>query len=191
MPDPAKHPSDVSADEPALAGLMDDYLAGRLEAFDGIYAALAGRIRGYLLSLCRNATLADDLVQETFLQMHRSRQTYDPARPVTPWLFAIARHVYLMHRRGTARRLRFEDRLAVDAAHAPRAADDASAWIDRDQIDRALGRVPADQRTAVVMHHVEGWSFAEIAVKCGIKVNAAKTRAFRGIRHLREQLARR
>jgi RNA polymerase sigma-70 factor (ECF subfamily) len=191
MPDPAKHPSDVSADDLVLAGLMDDYLAGRLDAFDGIYTALAGRIRGYLLSLCRNATVADDLLQETFLQMHRSRHTYDPGRPVTPWLFASARHVYLMHRRGTARRLRFEDRLALDAAHAPQATDDPSAWIDRDHVEHALRRVPADQRTAVVMHHVQGWSFAEIAAKCGIKVNAAKTRAFRGIRHLREQLARR
>lgn len=169
---------------------MGGYLAGRIDAFDGLYAALAGRIRGYLTSLCRNSTLADDLVQETFMQLHRSRHTYEPGRPVAPWVFAIARHVYLMHNRGTHRRLRFEERLAGEVARAPQ-VDEASAWIDRDALADALKNVPADQRDAVMLHHVEGWSFGEIADRLGIKGNAAKTRAFRGMRTLREHLARR
>jgi DNA-directed RNA polymerase specialized sigma24 family protein len=60
--------------ESALCDLMQGYLDGRIDAFDGLYAALSGRIRGYLLSQCRNPTLAD-LLRETFLQMHRSRRT--------------------------------------------------------------------------------------------------------------------
>ncbi len=71
--------------EDELNALMQRYLEGRIEAFDGLYDALAGRLRGYLLS--------------TFMQVHRSRRTYEPGRPVTPWIFAIARHVYLMNRR--------------------------------------------------------------------------------------------
>ena len=98
-----------------LPALMQAYLDGRIEAFDALYEALAGRIRGYLASLCRDAALADDLAQETFLQMHRSRRTYEPGRPVAPWVFAIAYHVYLMNRRRTGRRLRFEETLAADA----------------------------------------------------------------------------
>jgi RNA polymerase sigma-70 factor, ECF subfamily len=177
--------------EDDLVALMDGYLAGRIEAFDGIYAVLAGRLRGYLMSLCRNATTADDLLQETFMQLHRSRHTYEPGRPVAPWAFAIARHVYLMHRRGTYRRLRFEERLAAEATANPAITDPPAAWADRDQVDRALKGVPADQRHAVVLHHLEGWTFSEIAERFGIKVNAAKTRAFRGIRSMREHLARR
>jgi RNA polymerase sigma-70 factor, ECF subfamily len=176
--------------EDELVQLMDGYLAGRLEAFDGIYAALAGRLRGYLVSLTRNATAADDLLQETFMQLHRSRHTYEPGRPVTPWAFAIARHMYLMHRRGAYRRLRFEERLAADTgATAHRGSD--SAWIDRDAVERALKDVPQDQRDAVVLHHLQGWSFAEIAERFGIRVNAAKTRAFRGMRAMRKHLAKR
>src|SRR5262245_66270789 len=94
---------------------MQGYLGGRIDAFDGLYDALAGRLRGYLLSLCRDAALADDLTQETFLQLHRSRRTYEPGRPVTPWVFAIARHVYLMNRRATASRLSFEASVAAEA----------------------------------------------------------------------------
>ena len=92
---------------------MAGYLAGRLDAFDGLYALIAPRIRSYLLGQCRDSGLADDLVQETFLQLHRSRRTYEPGRPVTPWVFAIARHVYLMHRRRTGRRLKFHPYLAA------------------------------------------------------------------------------
>ena len=72
---------------------MQAYLDGDIEAFDALYGAFAGRLRGYLLSQCRDATLADDLLQETFMQIHRSRRTYQPGRPVTPWIYAIARHV--------------------------------------------------------------------------------------------------
>jgi RNA polymerase sigma-70 factor (ECF subfamily) len=178
---------DLDTAERELCALMQRYLAGELEAFDGIYGALAGRVRGYLLSQCRDAARADDLLQETFLQLHRSRRTYEPGRPVTPWVFAIARHVYLMHRRSTGRRLRFEDALAADRS-GDRARDDERTIVHADQIEHALRDVPADQRDALLLHHVEGWSFVEIAGRLGIRVNAAKTRAFRGMRKMREQL---
>jgi RNA polymerase sigma-70 factor (ECF subfamily) len=179
---------EVDPAEQALCALMQGYLDGRLEAFDGVYAALSGRIRGYLLSQCRDAARADDLLQETFLQMHRSRRTYEPGRPVTPWVFAIARHVYLMHRRSSGRRLRFEETLAADVRSSDVAHDDVRTLIETDEVRRALRQVPADQRDALLLHHVEGWSFAEIAARLGIRVNAAKTRAFRGMKKMRDQL---
>jgi len=175
----------VPDSEHALCLAMEAYLDGRMEGFDALHAALAGRIRGYLLSLCRDRTLAEDLTQDTFLQMHRSRRTYEPGRPVTPWVFAIARHVYLMHRRSTGRRLRFESTLAADAMSDQTMLDGSSAFADADAVQRALSDVPDDQREALLLHHVEGWSFSEIATRLGIRVNAAKTRAFRGMRKMR------
>lgn len=167
---------------------MNRYLEGHLDAFDGLYAALAARLRRYFIAQCRDGALADDLVQETFLQLHRSRRTYQPGRPVTPWAYAIARHVYLMNRRSTGRRLRFYETIARQLHAADVVHDDVQALADQDAVRRALETVPADQRHALEMHHVEGWSFAEIAERLGIRVNAAKTRAFRGMRKLKEQL---
>ncbi len=175
--------------EAELVRQMTGYLDGHLDAFDALHAALSGRLRGYLVSLCRDRATADDLLQETFLQMHRSRRTYEPGRPVTPWAFAIARHVYLMHRRRTVRRLRFEDALAAETRRQDAPMDDAAALADRD-LHRALDALPADQRRAMLMHHVEGHSFLEIASQLGVKVNAAKTRAFRGMRRMRDLLGR-
>ena len=167
---------------------MQAYLDGQIEAFDALYAAFAGRLRGYLLSQCRDATLADDLLQETFMQIHRSRRTYQPGRPVTPWLYAIARHVYLMKRRSAGRRVRFEERLVADARSSDVSHDALETIVEGDQVRRALRDVPADQRQALLMHHVEGWSFGRLAARFGIRVNAAKTRAFRGMKKMREHL---
>jgi RNA polymerase sigma-70 factor (ECF subfamily) len=181
---------DVGPDpsEAELCDRMKAYLGGDIDAFDALYAAFAGRLRGYLLSQCRDAALADDLVQETFMQIHRSRRTYEPGRPVTPWVYAIARHVYLMNRRSTGRRVRFEERLVADARSDDVPHDALDTIVDGDEVRRALKGVPADQREALLMHHVEGWSFVEIAARLGIRVNAAKTRAFRGMKKMREHL---
>ena len=122
------------------------------------------------------------------MQIHRSRRTYEPGRPVTPWVFAIARHVYLMRRRSAGRRLRFEEALAAEAKSNDVPRDDLRALVEKDEVRRALDQVPADQREALLLHHVEGWSFVEIAARLGIRVNAAKTRAFRGMKKMRGQL---
>ena len=179
---------DVDPSEAELCTHMQAYLDGRIEGFDALYAAFAGRLRGYLLSQCRDAALADDLLQETFMQIHRSRRTYQPGRPVTPWFYAIARHVYLMKRRSAGRRLRFEERLVADARSSDVSHDALETIADGDAVRRALRGVPADQRQALLMHHVAGWSFVEIAERLGIRVNAAKTRAFRGVKKMRERL---
>ena len=84
--------------------------------------------------------------------------------------------------------MRFEDGLAADAQSSDATHDAFGAMVAGDRIRRALRDVPADQRQALLMHHVEGWSFVEIAARLGIRVNAAKTRAFRGMKKMREHL---
>src|SRR5687767_1442145 len=87
-----------------LRALMREYQAGRFEAFDELYVLLAPTLRRYLLGQTRDTARADDLLQDTFLQLHRARHTYDPSYPLTPWAIAIARHVWLMDRRTQSRR---------------------------------------------------------------------------------------
>ena len=65
-----------------LIELMVAYQRGELEAFEGLFVALSTQVRNYLASLARSIDRADDLLQETFLQVHRSRQTYAAPRPV-------------------------------------------------------------------------------------------------------------
>ena len=173
------------AEDQRLRELMREYQSGRFEAFDEIYASIAPALRRYLLSQARDAAKADDLVQETFLQMHRARHTYDPSFPLMPWAMAIARHVWLMDRRTLSRRPWAPD--DVTAMELPVRAE-AASLADRVEVRRALGQVAPARRDAVIQHHLLGFSFKEIAERAGIAETAAKLRSSRGMAQLRALL---
>jgi RNA polymerase sigma-70 factor, ECF subfamily len=169
-----------------LQAQMVAYQAGRVEAFDALYVALAPELRAYLLAVCRDAARADDLVQETFLRLHRARATYQPGLPLRPWVRGIARRVYLMDRRAALRRGRREDAAAADA---PPLLAAASRPGERPGLERALAGVPADARRPFLLHHLFGFSFAEIAARLGIQPGAAKVRSSRARLRLRALLS--
>lgn len=172
-------------DEERLRELMVAYQGGGYEAFEALYASLIGPVRGWLTSVTRDATRAEDLAQDTFLQIHRARHTYDSAYPVMPWVMAIARHVYLMDRRTASRRpLYVSGEQAAERAVPP----DVDRRIHGAPVRDALRRISPDRRGAVLLHHVGGWSFREIARKFGISDAAAKLRSSRAVRQLRNVL---
>lgn len=173
------------SDDSELRALMVAYQSGRFEAFDEIYARLAPSLRRYLQAHVQELSRVDDLLQETFLQMHRARATFDSAFPLMPWVIAIARHVWLMDRRAASRRPRaIED---VSAMDVPVRAE-AAAFAERTDLRRALAQVASPQRDAIVQHHVWGLSFKEIAERAGIAETAAKLRSSRGMAKLRAVL---
>jgi RNA polymerase sigma-70 factor (ECF subfamily) len=173
------------AEDARLRELMREYQSGRFEAFDDIYASIAPALRRYLLSQARDAAKADDLVQETFLQIHRARHTYDPAFPLLPWVMAIARHVWLMDRRTLSRRPWAPH--DVTTLEVP-VRGEAASFADREDLRRALGNLAPAKRDAMLRHHVLGLSFKEIAERAGIAETAAKLRSSRGMAQLRNLL---
>jgi RNA polymerase sigma-70 factor, ECF subfamily len=92
-------PQEPSPEDPDLRRLMAAYQAGSVEAFDRLHDALVGDLKAFLIGLSRDPVRADDLLQETFLQIHRSRAVHTPGEPVRPWVFAIARRVSVTARR--------------------------------------------------------------------------------------------
>jgi len=174
-------------DSERIAEAMVAYQAGDASAFDRLYAALGPVLRRYLQSLARDATRVDDLVQETFLQLHRARRTYDPTRPVVPWALAIARHVFLMECR-TRRRKGDLDAAELDLSIAAAGSGHDEAVIARERLQRGLSGLTPGTRRAVLLHHVQGWSFREVAQRLGINSAAAKLRASRGMHALRSRL---
>lgn len=165
------------------ADLMGRYQAGDIDAFDRLYATLAPPLLQYLTSLSRDATLARDLLQECFLQMHRARRSYRPGLPLRPWVFAIARHVWLMDRRTRSRRPSADTSLE-DLPVPP----DVARLADRQTLARALANVLPERREALLLHHVWGFTFAEIGQLLGIRADAAKLRSSRGMADLRREL---
>jgi RNA polymerase sigma-70 factor (ECF subfamily) len=167
--------------EDDLAVLMVAYQAGELPAFERLYALLAADLQAYFAASVRDATLARDLVQDTFLEVHRSRHTYLPSLPVRPWLFGIARHVLGRHRRGAWRRSRHEEPLGERLVSVPPA-------VQQHDVLHALAQIPPSRREPWVLHHIHGLSFQQIADHIGIGVVAAKLRSSRAMRALRQAL---
>lgn len=167
---------------------MAEYQAGSVNAFDRLHDVLAPDLKAYLTALCRDPTRADDLLQETFLQIHRSRAVHTPGEPVRPWVFAIAKRVFLMYRRAAMRRERNELRSSVNAGGSSPAGTDVERLQARQQVEFVLRRAHADGRRVFLLHHLFGFSFKEIGAKLGIRTGTAKIRSSRAASFMRSLL---
>src|ERR1700680_4036113 len=127
---------------------MIGYQGGSLEAFQEIYAQLAAAVRRHLSHLAGGSEIADDLRQETFLQMHRSRAAYNPAYAVKPWVFGLARNVFLMNRRA-ARRWANVHESREDLPEFP-VFPEADRLGSQDEIQRCMADLPPDQAEALL-----------------------------------------
>jgi RNA polymerase sigma-70 factor, ECF subfamily len=176
----------MSEGDEQLRALMIRYQGGSLEAFQEIYGQLAAAVRRYLFHLTRGSGIADDMLQETFLQMHRSRAAYNPTYAVRPWVFGLARNVFLMNRRA-ARRWASVHESREELPEFP-VLPEADCFGSRDEIRRGIACLSADQAEALLLHHEWGFSFDEIAGMLGITAAAARARASRGMGYLRVAL---
>ncbi len=169
---------------------MIQYQAGEIAGFELLYERLAPRLRGWLgRQRVDLGADVEDLLQESFLQIHRSRHTYSPERPVEPWAFAIARHVYLMDRRTRLRKQARERHDPTDRADP--AAPSLESGIDaRRRVGQALAATTGKRRTSVLLHHLWGFSFREIGRLLRVRPDAAKRQASRGVGDLRRELER-
>jgi RNA polymerase sigma-70 factor (ECF subfamily) len=163
---------------------MTRYQRGDIEAFEELYGRTLAMFRGYLGALTRDRSRTADLVQESYLQVHRSRHTYDPTQPVRPWMLAIARHVWLTDNRWRRRRLSREMVGLESLPEVPVPAE-VEGLAARDVLMRALALLPADRREALVLHHVYGLSFREIGHVVGVSEGGARIRASRAMAELR------
>jgi RNA polymerase sigma-70 factor, ECF subfamily len=78
--------------EDSLDQAMDRYAQGDETAFSVLYAGLALKLRSFLMRLTGAPPLAEDLLQETFMRIHRARGVFEPGAAVVPWVYAIARN---------------------------------------------------------------------------------------------------
>ncbi|HMV67632.1 MAG TPA: RNA polymerase sigma factor [Myxococcota bacterium] len=166
--------------------LMADY-ADRDDpvAFEQIYRRYVSPLCALFSRTGSNDAESRDLVQQTFLQLHRARRDYRRGERVRPWLYAIAMNVG----RGAVRtaRRRMVDPEPIEEVDAVEAVRPSSAPEDV-SVQRALSKLPADQRDVIVLHWFGGLEFAEIAGVVDASLSAVKVRAHRGYVRLRELL---
>jgi RNA polymerase sigma-70 factor (ECF subfamily) len=173
---------------------MAAYARGDEGAFQRLFARLAPSVHGYFRRAVRSEAAADDLLQTTFLKLHRARLRWRTGEPVRPWLFGIAARVradHLRHEasRGVVLQAPREDQ-EDEQAEPGEGPEDAAAGAQRAaRVRTALETLPESQRTVVELHRFHGLSFAEIASALHTTEGAVKLRAFRAYGALRAALA--
>ncbi len=148
----------------------------RLSLFRSIFDGNAGYVAASLGRLGIAPDDRDDLVSEIFVRVHRELATYDPARPVRPWLFAFAARVASEHRR-LARHRR---EVIGEVVDAPSMAPPPDRMLEHQQAKRlvndALEALDLDKRTVFVLHDLDETSVPEIARVLGIAEGTAYSR---------------
>jgi len=169
--------------------LMAAYVGGDRDAFGELFGRYAAMITRTMRRQIRQPEDCNELVQQTFLQLHRARRDFDLSRKLRPWLMTIAFNLRREYFRKRMRRP--EAPLEVEPV-AP--ADDRGDIIERKEdvakLRSALAALPDGQREVIELHWFEHISFPEIAATMGLSVSAVKVRAHRGYKAMRAHLQR-
>ena len=190
----------MTADEPADAGdeaLMLSYARGAAAAFDMLYARHRGGVYRYVLRHCGNADVADEIFQDVWMNVIRTRSTYAATSRFSAWLYTLAHNRLVDHWRaaGHANTVSIDGDEqvsdAVTALPAARADEPDERAEQRDvaaKLRMALARIPPLQRDALLLQQESGLSLLEIATLTGVGVETVKSRLRYAVAKLRGEL---
>jgi len=184
-----------NSDEKLSASLVTNLECG----FEQVVLAYQHRLYGFALRLSGNPEDAEEIAQDTFVRAYHALTTYTPPQTATlqlrPWLFQIALNVF----RNRVRQVR-PKQVSLDADEGGPAD-----WLEADRLDqpeqvavnvereRALSllidSLPEHFRIAIVLRHIEGLSYIEMAALLGHPVGTLKAHVHRGVKHLQQALA--
>ena len=177
-------------------------MAAATNGDDASFGLLVDRHRTQLVQhlsrMVQNPAIAEELAQDVFLRIHRSRASWTPSAKFTTWLFRISTNVAYNHFRDQRHHNR-NTSLDRDQAGAlpkrdyPNPGPSVEQQLVRNvrvlQIQQAIAQLPWKQRSAVLMHKYDELDYAQIAEVLGCTQSAVKALMFRAYEALREQLA--
>ena len=166
--------------------LMAAYQGGDFGAATMLIEQLSPQLHRFFVGQLASRRDADDLLQETWLLIHKVRHTYRAGEPVMPWFYGIARHVRVNHYRRSSRIALHEEQVetASDLPEPTRETPGSTA-----EMAELLAPLPESQREVIVLLKVEGMSLEEVARATSSTVGSVKQKAHRGYERLRERFA--
>jgi RNA polymerase sigma-70 factor (ECF subfamily) len=193
----------VYKDVGALAGaepdtqLMLRVRNGCLESFTALLERYRLPVTHYLFRMVQSRAIAEELAQEVFLRVFRSRTTYEPTAKFTTWLFRIATHLALNWLRDGKRERQQESLDEQGVGGTARQVEDRRPSVEQlllreaelREIRLAIDRLPPKQRAAILMHKYEELEYSQIAAVLGCSESAVKSLLFRAYETLRIRLA--
>jgi RNA polymerase sigma-70 factor (ECF subfamily) len=164
--------------------LVQRAAAGDTRAFERLYREHSGRVYGLCLRLTRDAHLAEDCTQDTFINAWKALPNFQTRSSLSTWLHRIAVNVSLGKRRKAS---------PVLEAPAEDEAELRGGWaletpVEVEELEGAIGALPDGARDALVLHALYGYSHGEAAQMLGIAEGTCKAQLHRARKLLRERL---
>lgn len=183
MDETAIHDSD-------LRDLMTRYQRADSAALEELVRRLSPPLLRYFRSSRADEGAAEDMLQDCWIRIHRSRHSYRATEPVLPWIYAIARYTRLDAYRKRRRRERQEVLVAAvpEVSHQTRPARHEDAA--QEDFDQLIASLPEAQREVLVMLKVSGMSLEEVARATSSTVGAVKQKAHRAYVALRRAMGK-
>ena len=163
---------------------MERYQQADPEAPGALIAALSPALLRFFRSQVSSREQADDLLQDTWLRIHRVRHTYRPGEPVVPWVYAIARRVRVDGYRRSRRITLYETGMEV----LPERPAQSESRSGLPEFETLVASLPEAQREVITMLKAGGLSLEEVARATSSTVGAVKQKAHRAYERLRSLL---
>jgi len=159
------------------------------DAFARLFAAIAPRVKAFMMNGGSDPALAEEITQETFIRVWRKAGQFDPKKAsAVTWIFTIARNLRID-------RLRKENRPALDPDEPMLVPDDSPSPLQNleqsiivERVKRSIKDLPEDQREVVHLSFIEGLSHQEIADETGLPLGTVKSRLRLSFEKLRQAL---
>src|SRR5437764_7384471 len=192
-------PPVTSANLPNDAEIMLRVKAGDDSAFDFLVQKFRRQLIGFMYRMTHNQPVAEELAQEVFLRVYRSRKSYSAEAKFTTWLYRIATNLAVNHARDhkveRSGKVQSLDEPDEETGTTPDVADQTlnveEQILRRERLEAIKKHVmalPEKQRVAVLMHKYDGMDYREIAAVLKLSESATKSLLFRAYETLRERL---
>ena len=168
-----------------LNSLMARYQAGDCAAVTALVESVGPQLHRFFMAQSASRGDADDLLQETWLRIHRVRHTYRPSEPVLPWFYAIARRVRIDHYRRASRTTALSAHSRKCRPRRRRLPEDEARAED---LETLLAPLSENQREVIRMMKVAGMSLEEVARATSCSVGSVKQKVHRAYKILRGRI---
>ena len=187
VPRAASVPYALRMDEtPEDSALMLRYRDGDVVAFETLYHRHNDALYRYLLRLCRHRDTAEDIFQDVWGKIIKSRQNYRPTAKFSTFLYRVAHNCFIDHIR---RNKRHSHTVDVEPDNQPDPGDQPEALAERSmarrRLDAALRELPEEQRDVFLLHEEAGLNLDQIASVTGANRETAKSRLRYAVKKLR------
>jgi RNA polymerase sigma factor (sigma-70 family) len=164
---------------------LEQFARGELNAFESLFREFNHEVYRWIVRIVRDPAAAEDLTLETFWKIYKARARFDPRRSFGAWARRIATNLALDHLKAT--------RFSVAPLDIPQSGlmDDPVRQKEiRRQVEHALNLLSVKLRATAILALVEEEPYDQIAEALGISISSVKSRVFRAVRKLREELKR-